>query len=73
MIAQIVAQGKQKGIKRDAACLQHYDSRLKTLIKATIARDLYDDKGFYCIYSTIDDDIIKAIQYANSRNGQRPY
>jgi carboxyl-terminal processing protease len=62
MVAQIVAQGKQKGIKQNTACLQRYNSRLKTLIKATVARDLYDDKGFYFIYWEIDDDIIKAIQ-----------
>ncbi|MDR2556151.1 MAG: hypothetical protein LBC49_00365, partial [Bacteroidales bacterium] len=47
MVTQVVAEGKQKGIKQNAACLQHYGTRLKTLIKATVARDLYDDKGFY--------------------------
>jgi carboxyl-terminal processing protease len=73
MIAQIVAQGKQKGIKQNNACLQRYDSHLKILIKAAVARNLYDDKGFYSIYSTIDDDIIKAIRYESSRNGQCPY
>jgi carboxyl-terminal processing protease len=72
MVQAIVAQGKQRGIKQNPASLQRYASRLKTLIKATVARDLYDDKGFYTIYSTIDDDIIKAIQHANSWNGQRP-
>ncbi|MDR1974314.1 MAG: S41 family peptidase [Bacteroidales bacterium] len=61
MVQKIVAQGKQKGIKSDSACLQYHSHRLKTLVKATIARDLYDDKGFYSIYSTIDDDILKAI------------
>jgi hypothetical protein len=66
MVAQVVAEGKQKGIKQNTACLQHYGARLKTLIKATLARDLYDDKGFYAIYSTIDDDITKAIQSVSS-------
>jgi carboxyl-terminal processing protease len=62
MLSQVLAQGKQKGIKPDSASLRRYGAELKILIKANIARDLFGDSGFYYIYTSIDEDIKKAME-----------
>ncbi len=51
-----------KGVKKDKEGLAFAKDRVKILLKAYIARNLFDDKGFYPIYLQIDDTYIKAIE-----------
>ncbi|MEG1498166.1 MAG: S41 family peptidase [Bacteroidales bacterium] len=49
------------GVRRNNASIDKYGEKMKTLLKAYIARDLYDDPGFYPIYLRTDEDFIHAV------------
>ncbi len=44
------------------------DKEIKNLLKAFIARDIFDDKGFYPIYNKTDKIFLKAVEVLNSKN-----
>jgi len=51
-----------KGVKPSVKEIELSERRIKTFLKANIARNLFDDKGFYPIYLTIDPVFAKAIE-----------
>lgn len=51
------------GVERDPEGIRKSKSRIKILMKAFIARNLYDDDGFYPIYHRIDETFLRAIEY----------
>ncbi len=59
---------ESKGVKKDKEGLNFAESRIKILLKAYIARNLYDDKGFYPIYLQIDDAYNRALKIFTEKN-----
>ena len=53
---------EDKGVKVDTAGLEYAGDRIKVLLKAYIARNLFDDKGFYPIYLSIDDAFNRSLE-----------
>lgn len=62
MYSEYVAYAESKGIHADQAGIQASQGRIKDLLTAFIARNLFDDKGFYPIYLRTDPGFLKAIQ-----------
>ncbi len=54
---------EEMGIARDAEGIRLSESRIKTLMKAFIARNLYDDAGFYPVYNRIDETFQRTMEY----------
>lgn len=53
---------ESKGVPRDPRGLNFVREELGNLIKALIARNLYDEKGFYPIYLRTDKAFLKALE-----------
>jgi carboxyl-terminal processing protease len=53
---------EDKGVMTDTDGLEYSSDRIKILLKAYIARNLFDDKGFYPIYLRIDDAFNKSLE-----------
>ncbi len=51
------------GVEKDPEGIRKSKSRIKILMKAFIARNLYDDDGFYPIYHRIDETFLRAVEY----------
>lgn len=51
------------GVKPDEEGIRQSEKRIKTLMKAFIGRNLYDDDGFYPVYHRIDETFLRAIEY----------
>ena len=54
---------EEMGIEKDPEGILESKDRIKTLMKAFIARNLFDDDGFYPIYHQIDETFLRAVQY----------
>ena len=67
MLLDFIAYADEKGVPEDKEEIRESDQRIKTLLKAYIARNLFDDDGFYPIYHQIDDTFQEAIQYLASK------
>ncbi|MBW6491385.1 MAG: S41 family peptidase [Lentimicrobium sp.] len=53
---------ESKGVPRDSKGLNFVREELGNLLKALIARNLYDEKGFYPIYLRTDKAFLKALE-----------
>ncbi|MDR0438021.1 MAG: S41 family peptidase [Bacteroidales bacterium] len=62
LIDGLIAYGKSNGLAPDLRSIELHRDRLKGLLKAYIARDLYGDSGFFPIYLPLDDDFKKAME-----------
>lgn len=62
MINSVVEIGEEKGIRKNQSQLRRSKSLLMVLIKAQIARDLFDDDVFFKIYNETDEVYLKAIE-----------
>jgi carboxyl-terminal processing protease len=60
---QFIAYAGEMGVDSDLEGIRQSGDRIRTLMKAFIARNLYDDDGFYPIYHRIDETFLKAIGY----------
>lgn len=60
---EFTAYAEEMGIARDAEGIRQSEGRIKTLMKAFIARNLYDDAGFYPLYHRIDETFQRAMEY----------
>lgn len=49
------------GINKEDEGIDFAEQKIKNLLKAYIARNLYDNEGFYPVYLSMDDAYIKAI------------
>lgn len=67
MFNELVAQAEKKGIKGKENEKQVARKEADILLKAYIARDLFDDEGFYPIYRNMDDVLQKALEVLNGK------
>ena len=61
LLNQFVTFAESKGVKRNPAGLAFVKTELENLLKALIARNIYDEKGFYPIYLRTDKAYLKAL------------
>jgi carboxyl-terminal processing protease len=59
---ELVEYAQENGIERDEQGINYGENQIKTLLKAQIVRNLYDEEGFYKIYLTIDNVYEKALE-----------
>ena len=62
MFAELVKLADEKGVKGREEEKQVARREADILLKAYIARNLFDDEGFYPIYAPMDDVLQKAIE-----------
>ena len=62
MFNELVKLAEEKGIKGTDVQKQVARREANTLLKAYIARDLFDDEGFYPIYAPMDEILQRALQ-----------
>ena len=70
MFNELVAQAEKKDIKGNEAEKQVARRKADILLKAYIARDLFDDEGFYPVYRDMDDMLKKALEVLASEKNQ---
>lgn len=58
---QFIDYVEEKGVELNTQEVNDAEARIKTLLKAYIAQNLYNDAGFYPIYHKVDDAIQKAL------------
>ncbi|MEE4257259.1 MAG: S41 family peptidase [Bacteroidales bacterium] len=63
IFSDFLAYAEEMGVAKDPAGLKVSKDRIKILMKAFIARNLFDDDGFYPIYHRIDETFLRAVQY----------
>ena len=63
LFTEFTAYARDKGIENDRNGIHDSEIRIKILMKAFIARNLYDDDGFYPVYHRIDETFLRAINY----------
>ena len=61
LLTQFLNFAESKGVKRNPAGLAFVKNELENLLKALIARNIYDEKGFYPIYLRTDKAYLKAL------------
>ena len=62
MFNELVKLAEEKGIKGTDVQKQVARREANTLLKAYIARNLFDDEGFYPIYAPMDEILQRALQ-----------
>ena len=62
MFDELVKMAGEKGIKGNDEQKQVARREANTLLKAYIARDLFDDEGFYPIYAPMDEILQRALE-----------
>ena len=62
MLKKLVAQAEKAGIPYDDKAFRAAKGRIKLLLKACIARNLWRAQGFYPIYHQNDEEFQKALQ-----------
>lgn len=62
MYDSFVSFAENEGVKGDENSIRFSAERIKNLIKAFVARNIFDDEGFYPIYMRSDSTFIKAIE-----------
>ncbi len=60
----------KKGVKKDTKGIAYAEDKIKTMLKAYIARNLYDNAGFYPIYLSIDKTFDKAVNLLTKNNSK---
>jgi carboxyl-terminal processing protease len=64
--SQLIDFAKNKGITADEAGIRASSQRIRDLLKAFIARNLFDEKGFYPIFLRTDPGFLKAVRLLES-------
>ncbi len=59
---ELINYSTKQGLTPNQIQIHKYKPRIETLLKANIARNLFDDEGFYSIYLSMDDDFAKAME-----------
>ncbi len=57
-----VAFADDHGVPFDPKTSDYFSNKIKVLLKAYIARNLFDDEGFYPIYHITDETFLKAME-----------
>jgi carboxyl-terminal processing protease len=58
---EFITFADEHGVPFDPNTTSYYEGKTKILLKAYIARNLFDDEGFYPIYHTTDETFLKAL------------
>ncbi len=61
LFQDFVEYAAQKGVERDEEGIDFARKDIETMLKAYIARNLYDNEGFYPLYLSIDNVFNKAV------------
>lgn len=61
MFSDILKYCKDKGVEEKFNNDKEIETRIKTLMKAYIGRNLFDDDGFYPVYHNLDNGFHKAV------------
>ena len=61
MLDGLIAYGRSHGLQPDLRSIEIHGQRLRTLLKANIARNLFGDNGFYPIFLPLDEDFRAAL------------
>lgn len=59
---RFLAYAFKEGLKKDEAQLNKISAKIKTLMKAYLAKQMWKDEGFYPVLNTIDDVFLKAYE-----------
>ena len=62
MLKKLISQANQSGLPGDTQAIHVAEDRIKLLLKALIARNVWGEPGFYPIYHQKDGDLRKALQ-----------
>ena len=57
-----LAYADDHGVPFDPNTTAYFEKKIKVLLKAYIARNLYDDDGFYPIYHITDETFLKGME-----------
>lgn len=68
LLDELLQYAADHGVKKDEEGASYAEQKIKTLLKAYIGRNLYDNDGFYPIFLTMDDAFIKAISVLKDPN-----
>ncbi|MCD4679575.1 MAG: S41 family peptidase [Bacteroidales bacterium] len=68
MFDDFVKFAEDNGVQRDEEGIKFSQNRIKNLIKSLIARNIFDDEGFYPIYLRSDSTFIKAVEMLSDEN-----
>ncbi len=66
LFSELVKFAQKNGVKEDEASVNRSKQKTETMLKAYIARNLFDNDGFYPIYLTIDNVFQTAMKQLNS-------
>ena len=69
LISQFVEFAEQNNVRRDPAGLKTSEKIIHTQLKAIIARNILDNKGYYPILKEIDTTLKFAIEYLKTDSG----
>ena len=62
MLQDLIAMGKKEGVKYKEADFKRSEKMMKTLIKALIARRVWQEKGFFPVWYSIARTYLKALE-----------
>jgi carboxyl-terminal processing protease len=65
MMKELFDLASEKGVTGDNLSVTKSSEKIEILLKAYIARNIFDDEGFYPIYEKIDPILLRAISYLN--------
>lgn len=65
IFGEFVQYADKKGIRHTGKDLTKSDRYIRTMLKAYIGRNLFDNKGFYPVLNTIDPGFLKAVEILN--------
>lgn len=67
MVNEIVAQGEQEGIKKNAESLNFTIDKLENEVKALVARDIFSRNEFFKVLSQDDEEVSMALEILNNK------
>ena len=68
ILNEFIAYTEKNGVVRNDEGLGYAKTKICTLLKAYISRNIYDDKGFYPVFLSIDNAFIEALAFLNQQN-----
>lgn len=68
IIDEFMDYTQKNGVGKDNEGLEFAKTKIYTLLKAYISRNIFDDKGFYPIFLSIDKPYIEALTILNQQN-----
>lgn len=63
LLDSFISYATKNGIEKNSGEINYAQEKIKTMLKANIGRNLFDDKGFYPLYLSIDQAYKEALAY----------